>query len=152
MNESEISWKERDRLYKLSAIPFLIVVYAFIAYVVYLMRTNPLRDIWDFTVRVGLPSSVIGSSALFSTFEVLYHRKSGRTATFHIKRFAHRAFFVNVGVLSFLALIIIFNIAFSDTLGEKNATLLGFGICAIIFLIVALKLGKRSLRKVLEQA
>jgi nitrogen fixation/metabolism regulation signal transduction histidine kinase len=151
MNESELSWEERDHLYKLCAIPSLIVLWTFIAYVVYLQRTDPLKNTWDFVIRLAFPNSIIELTAFFLTFEVLYHRRSGKTAAFHIKRFGRRMLSSLACVLPGLLLMCISALAFSETLGEFNATFLGIGVWVLILLIVTLKLRSRHLRKTLEQ-
>jgi putative effector of murein hydrolase LrgA (UPF0299 family) len=152
MTENELTWEERDHLYKLSAIPFLIVLYAFIAYLFYLMQTDLLKTTLDTIILLGLPFSIIGPTTLFLTFEALYYRRIRKTAAFHIRRLVRRLLFVNAGVLSLWAIVIIFDVVLSANLGEKNATRLGFGIAAIALLIVVLKFTKRRFRKVFEQA
>lgn len=151
MSESELTWEERDHLYKLSAIPFFIVLWASLAYLGYLMHTNPLKTTLDIVIRLILPQSIIGLIAFFLTFEVLYYRKSGKTATFHIKRFARSILCSLAGVLPGLLLMVISALAFSEAFGEFNATLLGAGLWILVLLIVTLKLRARHLRKI-EQA
>lgn len=151
MAESDLTLEERDHLYKMSAIAFTIVFSVVMLYFVYLMHTDPLKTLWDFIVRIGLPLAVGLPAAFFLVFEVLYYRRAKKKARFHLGRLANNVLIVIAGILSLFLVQGAFFVIFSTTLSERRAVLFGTGLWTLAFLIVVLKLRKRHLQKVLEQ-
>jgi hypothetical protein len=118
MSEAELTLEERKHLYNMVAMAFFITLVAFLAYFVYLMRTDPLQTGWDFSIRMGIPYSIIGPTSWFLAYEVFYPKRVRKSPTFHAKRFARRALSLSVVVLSFSGVISLSEVTFYKTLGD----------------------------------
>jgi len=129
--------EERKHLYNMVAIVFFITLVAFLAYFVYLMRTDPLKTGWDFSIRIGIPYSIVGPTSWFLAYEVFYPKRVRKSRVFHAKRFARRALSLFVVVLSFSGAISISEVSFSETLGD-SAIWPGLTLWVFVFLAAVL--------------
>lgn len=135
MNAEELSWEEKNHLYKLCTIPTLIVFYAILIYLVYLMRTSPFKTVWEGLFHIG-PLLTVMPTTFFITFEVLYHRKVKKPLGFHMKRFAGRMLLLAVSVLSYFGfLIYLIKPIFSPIVGDRDF-LVGSVLWVIIFSMI----------------
>ena len=116
--EAELTFEERKHLYNMLAIAFLLTVWAFLAYFVYLMDTNPLQIGWDFTIRFGIPFSIVEPTAWFLSYEVFYPKRVRKSRMFHIRRFARRTLSMITVMVSFFGIMSLSEITFSKTLGD----------------------------------
>lgn len=133
MTEAEMSFEERNHLYMLCIVSFLVVSFAFLACMLYLKQSGSLRTSWDFFVRAGLPYSIIEPTVSFLTYEVFYPKRVRRSRMFHVKRFARRALSGFAVILSFAAVTFISEVSFSKSLGS-NAFYPGIVLCVLVFL------------------
>lgn len=138
MVTEELSGEDTNHLYKLCVIPTLVVFYAILTYFVYLMRTDSLKTIWDFTFRVGW-FFIFMPTTFFVAFEVLYHRKITKPLRFHLKRFTGRMLPILASALSYFGFLIVAELIFSPIVGDR-AFLVGSILWLAIFVVIVLKL------------
>ena len=148
MVEGDLTWEERECLYKVSAVVFLIVFFTVMAYFIYLMNTDPFRSAWEVYVQIVLLFAFSGPTAFFLAFEFLYHRRIKKAARFHVRRFVGNVFVPLVGTLTLLGLQCVFVIVFSKTLSEFRAILLATALWVVVFFIIVLKLRDRQIQTI----
>jgi hypothetical protein len=134
--DNELSWEEKNRLYGLSMIPFLAVLFALSIYFIYLMEKNLLTSLWDIIIQIGLPLILIGLPMASLMFEVLSHRKNKQPLIFHMKRFMGRVLLILASALSFFGLLAIINVFLSPIIGEEFVFISGILIWLLGFYVV----------------
>ena len=141
MTAEDLSWEERNHLYKLSAIPTLCVFFVILIYFNYLMYTDPLETRWEFVTLICLPFFIFFPTTFMVTFEILYHRKVSKPISFHLKRLVGQMFFLAVSASWFLAMLIIMQPVLSPIIGDRDF-LVSSVLSLIIFAIVVVRFRK----------
>lgn len=135
MTEDELSWEERNHLYNLSVISFLIVVFAIAIFEVHLLETRPLT-LLDGIIWLALPAAILAPTAWLVTYEVLYYRRTRKSGAFHAKRLIRRVLGTLAIELPVFAVVIASIVVFSGKLSLNGTFYLSFGLGALILLIV----------------
>jgi amino acid transporter len=141
MTEKDLSWEERNQLYKLCAIPMCITFCIFLVYFVYLMQNALIQTTWDFLTKILIEAIIIPTLVFALAFELLYHRKIKKSLKFHLKRFGMSASLILVSALSIFALLSFLDSMLSPFLGGR-AILIGAALWALIFFIIVTKYQK----------
>ena len=141
MTTEDLSWEERNHLYKLSAIPMFCVFLAILIYFNYLMYTDPLETRWDFVTLIGLPFFFFFPTTFMVTFEILYHRKVRKPISFHLKRLVGQMFFLSVSALWFFGMLIVMQPVLSPIVGDRDFLVSSF-LSLIIFAIAVVRFRK----------
>lgn len=119
MTEAELTFEERNHLWTLVGIAFLVVSFAFLALLLFFKRNEfPLTG-WGIFVWVGLPYGIIGPTTVFLAYEVFYPKRARKASMFHVKRFARRALNGIAVILSFSAVMSLSDVTFSKALGSN---------------------------------
>jgi MFS family permease len=147
--EDGLSLDERNHLIWLCLAPFLVVLFALIAYWVILEWVRPLKASWDFLLWVGLPLSIVLPVAILLPYEVFFPRRIRKSAAFHAKRFARRAAVVLAILLSLEMTMSVSVLVFEARLGN-DAFLLGIVIWTTILLAVYVPFLRRRTRTVAQ--
>ena len=137
MSEAELTLEERKHLNNMVATVFFMTLVAFLAYFVYLMRTDPLKTGWDFSIRIGIPYSILGSTTVFLSYEVFYPKRVRKSGMFHVKRLARRALGATAVIVSLSVVTSISIVTFSETLGD-SAIWPGLTLWVFVFLAAVL--------------
>jgi hypothetical protein len=87
-------------------------MYAFLGYTIYLLETDRLITIIDVMILVILPSSIVGATCFFFTYEFLSHRTIKKNAKFYARRFLHHMGVVFAITMPIYTRTIISNVAF----------------------------------------
>ncbi len=136
MAEAELTFEERNRLWTLCGISFLLASFSFLAWLLYFKVTkSPLTGL-DSLTWVGLPYGIVGPTSFFLAYEVFYPRRVRKSRMFHVQRFARRALSGFAVILSFAAVTSFSAVTFSKTLGD-NAIFPGMVIWVLVFLSAA---------------
>lgn len=136
MTTEDLSLEEINHLYKLSLMPSLAVFFIIMIYFSYLMFTDPLETLWDFITSVGW-LYIFMPITLFTSFEVLSYRKTGRS--FNFKRLVTRTLLILLSALSFFSFLLAMQLGFSSILGYWESVLLGCFFWVIFFTLVVIK-------------
>jgi hypothetical protein len=140
MNDDELSWEQKNRLYGFSMIPSLLIAFASAIYFLFYLKENNLTEsILDVVIYVGLPIFLIGLPLSSLAFEVLYQRKIKQPLVLHFKRYSSRLFFVFMTYLSFYSFVVIVDATLSIIIGEEGAFILGTLIYLLGFSITLFK-------------
>lgn len=141
MTEKDLSWEERNQLYKLCAIPMSITFCIFLIYFIYLMQNALIQTTWDFLTKVLIEVIIIPTLIFALTFELLYHRKIKKPLKFHLKRFSISASLILISAFSIFALLSFVDAVLSQYLGGR-AILIGAILWTLIFFIIVTKYQK----------
>lgn len=123
MTYEGLTIEDREHLYRLCVIPFIITLCIFIFYLVFLMRNQMIKTTMDLLTKLFLPFVIIVIMVGVISFETLYHRKVKKPLMFHMKRLVWQFLFVLACAISFFALLLLFDTYFSQILGKWNAVL-----------------------------
>jgi len=145
MANEDLTWEDRNQLYKLCTIPMLITFSIFLIYFVYLMRYAILQTSWDFLTKFGLPFAISIPLAGIVSFEAFYYRKLKKPIGFHLRRLGLNVSLVLVSVFSFFGFLLLTDAVLSPYLGGR-AILTGVVLWTVIFFIIVTKY-QRFLRK-----
>jgi hypothetical protein len=136
--EEELTQKEANRLYTLSAIPAVLVFAIVTVYYsfVHLDQLPPSQSLmWDLLLNL-LPLTLIGMPTTFLlTFEILCNRKLRSTANFHIKRFLGRMATVLFCAMLFFASYLLSYSLLVPLVSERGAILSSFLLWLLLILI-----------------
>lgn len=138
MTKEELSWEEKNHLYKLCLIPTFAVFFIVLVYFNYLMYTDPMKTLWDFIIRVGW-LYIFMPITFFITFEVLSYRKM-KSPTFHLKRLVGRILLLLLGAFSFFGFLFATQMVFSPIIGNWEGSVVGSVLWVILFTLVVMKL------------
>ncbi len=114
-----MSYEEKNRIYQFEIMSFLFVTFVFAGYVVFIMRTAPLQNGWDYLIRLGVPYSIAEPIVCFSVYELFFPKRLRGSPSFHLKRFARRTTLALLVLLSFVVVIAVSDLVFSQTLGSE---------------------------------
>lgn len=140
MTTEELSWEERNNLYKFCLIPTFIVFFLILIYFNYLMYTDSLKTLWDFITRVGW-LYIFMPTAFFITFEVLYHQRIEKPLKFHFKRLLGRLLLLLLSTLSFFGFLLVIQPVFYPIVGDWVGVV-GSVLWVIFFTLVVIKFRK----------
>jgi hypothetical protein len=145
MANEDLTWEERNQLYKLCTIPMFITFCILLIYFVYLMQNTILKTSWDFLTKFGLPFAISIPLAGVISFEAFYYRKLKKPIRFHLRRGGLNASLVLVSVFSLFGFLLLTDAVLSPHLGGR-AILIGAVLWTVIFFIIVTKY-QRFLRK-----
>jgi hypothetical protein len=134
----DLTWEERNHLYKLSAIPMFCVFLAFLIYFNYLMYTDPLETRLEFITLIGLPFFISFPMAGILSYEILYCRMVKRSLRFDLKRFVGRTFFLLVSGFWFFSMLLIMQPVLSPIIGDSDF-LVSIFLSLIIFALIVVR-------------
>ena len=145
MTNEDLTWEERNQLYKLCTIPMFITFCILLIYFVYLMQNTILQTSWDFLTKFGLPFAISIPLVGVISFEAFYYRKLKKPIRFHLRRGGLNASLVLVSVFSLFGFLLLTDAVLSPHLGGR-AILIGAVLWTVIFFIIVTKY-QRFLRK-----
>lgn len=140
--QNELSWEESNRLFGMSTIPSLIVVFIVLIYFVHLMQNDLLKSPWDYLIHVFLPLVTGAPIVAFLSFEILYSRKIKKTLMYHLKRFLGRTFVLLASTSSLFGFFIAANAVLSELMGWENSLIVGGIIWVLTFSLIATRFRK----------
>jgi len=138
MNDNDaLSWEQKNRLYGMAFIPFIIVFFVLAGYFLfYLVENNLVESIWDGFIYFVLPLFLIGPPSSFLAFEVLHHREIKQPLILHVKRFSGRVLLTIPTVLSFCGVLAAAHIFLSPIIGETHTAMIGGLIWMVGFYLI----------------
>jgi len=138
MTNDDLSWEEKNQLYKICAIPMFITFCIFLIYFVYLMKNALIQTTWDFLTNVLIGIAIIPLLIFALTFELLYHQKIEKPLKFHLKRFGINASLILISALSIFVFLLFVDTVLSPYLGGR-AILIGAVLWTVIFFMIVTK-------------
>ncbi len=143
MANDDLSWEEKNQIYKICAIPMFVTFSIFLIYFVYLMQNALIQTTWDFLTNVLIGVVIIPLLVFALTFELLYHHKIDKPLKFHLKRFGMNASLISVSAMSIFTFLFFIDTVLSPYLGGR-AILIGAVLWTVIFFIIVTKYQKVS--------
>jgi hypothetical protein len=137
MSEVELSFEERNHLWMLCGVSFLVVSFSFLVWFFFFDQNKFPLSGWDVFVRAGIPYSIIGPTSWFLAYEVFYPRRVRKSHMFHLKRFARRTLSLLAVILSFFGVTSFSQVSFSRTLGSE-AIYPGMVLFVFVFIVAVL--------------
>ena len=138
MANADLTWEERNQLYKLCTIPMFITFCILLIYFVYLMQNTIIQTPWDFLTKFALPFAISIPLAGIISFEAFYYRKLKKPIRFHLRRFGLNASLVLLSAFSLFGFLLFTDAVLSPYLGGRTM-LIGAVLWTLIFFIIVTK-------------
>jgi len=119
MTEAELTPEERNHLWNLVIISFLLATFSLSGWLALFEQAQLPLNGWKILVWIGLPFGIVEPTTCFLAYEVFYPRRVRKSKIFHLKRFARRTLSGMALVMSFTAAASLSDLLFSETLTNE---------------------------------
>jgi hypothetical protein len=134
-----LSWEETNSLYKKASVPFLSVLFVFMAYLAYLLHYYSPMSLFELVVEWVFPFIFAELFAWHISIEVLYHMRVRKSLRFHLRRLAVNSSFFLIAILPLLGVVFVVNTALSSYIGSFDSIMLGWILWMLVIGVFLLK-------------